>query len=292
MAQARDQSHAAQSHLQRKQLIANSPQVLQQQSLMTMIAGSAHTQQQVKRVDQIQKQALQRKIASAAIGQTMQLKQGGVVQKVIDTSTDGMAPMVGEPDVKGFAGLPVASKTVTAMQPTSDPADPPNMAFWKDKGYLKDPATKRNQALTRMHAVRGQFGGPSAANNMFLGTAKSNNFHDASHFRLVERPLQGFIEGAAKGQRGFHYTVAPNYGVIPGYMNARIESIVASEDKGPFTAFAKEQIPNGFTCYASLYANNSGKWYTKNVSEPVATDVAAEDISIKPASEYAGDEVD
>lgn len=292
MVQSRDQSNEAKAHIQRKQIIANSPQVLQQKSRMAMIASSAHTQQQMKAVDQIQKQALQRMTSTPTTDQTTQLKQNGVVQKVIDTSTDGMTEIVGEPEVKGFAGLPVASKTVTAMQPTSDPADPPNMAFWKEKGYLKDPATSRNQALTRMHAIRGQFGGPSAANNMFLGTAKSNNFSDASHFRLVERPLQNFIEGAAKGQRGFHYTVSPNFGAIPGYMSARIESVVESGDKASFGAFASAHIPNGFTCNASLYANNAGKWYAKNVSEPVATDVGAVDASIKPASEYAGDEVD
>lgn len=199
-----------------------------------------------------------------------------VMQRVIDATPGGMALAPGGPPANVFAGLPpAANKTVTRVQATTAPANPPGMGFWKDRGYLADPSKGGRQALTRMHAIRGKFGGPSAANNMFLGTALSNNFHGQSHFRQVEQPLETYIKGAPRGDRVFDYTVTPNFGVVPPYMAARIAVNVPLADRGPFQAFANAHIPDGFNCTADLYNRVGGAWHHKVVHQHVATDVGA-----------------
>jgi len=199
-----------------------------------------------------------------------------VLQREIDTSIGGMTP-AGPIPANGFTGLPVANKTVNRIQATTSPADPPGMSVWKNRGYLRDPSKPNtNQSLTRMHAIRGKFGGPSAANNMFLGTALSNNFHGQSHYREVEQPLERYLKGGTAGERrAFDYTVAPNFGLLPPYMVARIHdpNQVNPAEQAAFNGFANQHIPNGFTCTAVLYRDVGGVITSKRVDEVVATDV-------------------
>jgi hypothetical protein len=199
-----------------------------------------------------------------------------VVQKMIDTSTSGMTATTGTMPNNPFMGLPNANKTVKKLQNTTAPADPPGMSTWKAKGYLGDPSKMCKQALTRMHAVRGRFGGPSAPNNMFLGTALSNNFHTNSHYKEVEKPLESYLEaGKALEKRAFDYTVSPNFNHPPPYMLARINNPaeVKSTDKSNFNKFAQDHIPHGFNCSATLYRIKSGTLESKTVHQVVSTDI-------------------
>ena len=208
------------------------------------------------------------------------------VQRMIDTTPPADLDLSSRSTfpTNGFSGsMPgTVSKDVLKMQSTTSPADPPGMSKWKDKGYLADPSKiTRKQALTRMHAVRGQFGGPSAAKNMFLGTALSNNFNSLSHFSQVEQPLENYLKGGPNTEkRAFSYTVTTNPG-YPAYMAERINSTVDKNDKSDFTNFAIDHIPNGFTCHATLYRRlSNGTMTEKSVSETVATDVGAPAVQV------------
>ncbi len=205
----------------------------------------------------------------------------GPVQRVIETDPNNLTwAKTGNWPSAGFAGLPTASKAVTAMEKTTSPYDPTGMSTWKDKGYLSDPARGDRQTLTRMHAVRGQFGGPSAANNMFLGTAPSNNFNANSHFKQVEQPLQSYLTGGSKGSRAFDYRVTPTINSIPDWMKTRISKVTATDQSG-LTAFANASMPSTFKCEADLYLDDGkDKWVAKvdqTLSAAVNADEGTED---------------
>jgi len=211
---------------------------------------------------------------------------GTTLQRVIDTDVDDVDEWEyledGEMPDNGFGGLPpTASKTVDAISATTAPADPEGMGTWRAKGYLRDPAKSNGQALTRMHAVRGRFGGPSSSDNMFLGTAPSNNFNNASHYTQVEKPLEDYLNDEGQDEtRAFDYRVTPNFDDIPQYMQNRIddEDWVDPDDKDEFTTFANDHIPNGFRCDADLYfEDEDGDLYAKSVSEDVSTTVNADE---------------
>lgn len=199
-----------------------------------------------------------------------------VIQAKMDVSNVNQA-VHGNLDIKGFHGLNngqgPASITVQAMQGTSAPADPQGMVA-SIRPYLKDPSKSNVQTLTRMHAIRGRFGGPSSSNNMFLGTALSNNFSSNSHYHQVEKPLEDFIRGKPKGQRAFDYRVYPNVGVIPGYMGARIDGIQDGAIQNKLEVFARRHVPDGFHCEATLYDGITANGYKqKHVAETVQTTV-------------------
>lgn len=211
---------------------------------------------------------------------------GPTLQRVIDTDVDDVDAWEyledGEMPDNGFGGLPpTASKTVDAISATTAPADPEGMGTWRPKGYLRDPAKSNGQALTRMHAVRGRFGGPSSSDNMFLGTAPSNNFNGASHYYEVELPLENYLNDEGQDEsRAFDYRVTPNFDDIPQYMQDRIDDPdwVDPDDKDEFTTFANDHIPNGFRCDADLYfEDEDGDLYAKSVSEDVSTTVGADE---------------
>ena len=214
------------------------------------------------------------------------------VQRVIDTAVDDNDNWSEADDLpsNGFAGLPgTASKAVLQVGATSAPADVAGMARWREAGYLKDPARGGNQTLTRMHAIRGRFGGPSAANNMFLGTAPSNNFNDNSHYRLVERPLEQYLNGEGDETRAFSYAVTPHTNNIPAYIQNRIEDDVDGDHEAEFTAFANSHLPNGFLCEATLYWQEPANdmvddsddedtvIWKKDVSQEVSTTIDADE---------------
>jgi len=226
--------------------------------------------------------AMQRQKLHSLIGGMEQRKTplvSGPCQRVIDTSLAGMAQanLLNFPN-NPFSPLPSASKTVSTVGNTTKPADPVGMDTWRQKGYLGDPTKNNNQCLTRMHAIRGKFGGPTQSDNMFLGTAYSNNFNANSHFSLVEKPLEDYLKGGSPQQpRAFDYTVAPYFGSVPGYIANRIKSplVQNSGDAGAFTNFAIQSIPASFVCSATLYVKDQGGIFAKTVHEPVATDVGA-----------------
>ncbi len=247
--------------------IRGSPRAVAQREMTTQIQDSPYM-------------TAQRAQLSSAFG------AGTTLQRVIDTDVDDIDDWEyledGEMPDDGFSGLPpTASKTVDAISATTAPADPEGMGTWKAKGYLRDPAKSNGQALTRMHAVRGRFGGPSSSDNMFLGTAPSNNFNGASHYYQVEKPLEDYLNDEGQDEtRAFDYRVTPNFDDIPQYMQDRIDDAdwVDPDDKDEFTTFANDHIPNGFRCDADLYfEDEDGDLYAKSVSEDVSTTVGADE---------------
>lgn len=180
----------------------------------------------------------------------------GTVQCVIDTGVagiNGWAQVAAMPAAGNLTAYPNASRMVTAMTATTAAADPPGAQAIRDLGdnYLRNPATGHN--LTRMHAIRGRFGGPGQANNMFLGTALSNNFNDQSHFSLVESPLQNFLQNPGAGEtRGFHYSVTGIQNAPPAYMTNRIGQAPQAH-RAALNAFANAYMPAQFQCSALLY---------------------------------------
>lgn len=132
-----------------------------------------------------------------------------------------------------------------------DPADLLGMDEWKDAGLLADPSKSNAQTLTRMHAVRGKFGGPTNANNMFLGTALSNNFNSDSHYKQVEQPIDAFL--GTTGALGVDYTVRPNYDNLPQYIVDRANGLTDASQKKRFLAWANNGLPADFDCYATFY---------------------------------------
>lgn len=247
--------------------IDNSPRAAAQRAMSARIQASPYM-------------TAQRAQLSSAFG------GGTTLQRVIDTDVDDVDEWEyledGEMPDNGFGGLPpTASKTVNAISATTAPADPEGMGTWRAKGYLRDPAKSNGQALTRMHAVRGRFGGPSSSDNMFLGTAPSNNFNNASHYTQVEKPLEDYLNDEGQDEsRAFDYRVTPNFDDIPQYMQNRIddEDWVDPDDKDEFTTFANDHIPNGFRCDADLYfEDEDGDLYAKSVSEDVSTTVNADE---------------
>lgn len=249
----------------------------------------------VQRRAKPQTAAMDRRPAAAKLAQLAALlnpvaaqpAETGVVQRVINTSTADKALIVPQAldfPTNAFVGLPpTASKTVRHIQATSAPADPgPEMAGLKALGYLADPSKTNNQSLTRMHAIRGKFGGPTAADNMFLGTAFSNNFNPASHFAQVESPLEQYVQGDP-GRRAFDYAVTPNFGVIPAYMQQRIASVPLG-DRAALSTFAQQHIPDGFTCSAVLYEKdgNGSVSATPPHVQGVSTTVGAPQPQLQP----------
>jgi hypothetical protein len=174
--------------------------------------------------------------------------------------------------------LPQAHAIVDHVRPdTTEPADPAGMGDWRATGLIDDPSRTKKQVLTRMHAIRGKFGGPGRADNMFLGTALSNNFSSASHFKLVEQPLEKYLTGRPRGEtRAFEYWVEPRYGQVPRYISGRIDHIRDGGERGRFQTFAAGAIPDGFQCYARFYRQVGGTVFaTGRRQQLVATDVGA-----------------
>jgi hypothetical protein len=210
------------------------------------------------------------------------------VQREIDTDTSDWGTNWedlgedGEIPENDFAGIPLTASRTIEIGGTTAPHDVDGMDTWRNKGYLADPAKNNNQTLTRMHAIRGRFGGPSAANNMFLGTAPSNNFNDESHYKQVEKPLQDFLNDEQDDEysRAVDYAVTPNTNSIPAYMQNRIDDDewVDPDDVAGFTSFANAHVPDGFDCEADLYIDDKNDGLgKKSVSHSVSTTIDADD---------------
>jgi hypothetical protein len=206
------------------------------------------------------------------------------VQRVIDTGVagiNGWAQVEEMPAAGNFTAYPNASRMVTAMTATTPAADPPGAQAIRDldDGYLRNPATGHN--LTRMHAIRGRFGGPGEADNMFLGTALSNNFSDQSHYRLVESPLQNFLQNPDAGEtRGFRYSVTGVQNAPPAYMANRIGNAPQAH-QAALNAFANVYMPAQFQCSALLYITRTegGEQVTRKSGQRqqmVTTDVGVD----------------
>ena len=176
---------------------------------------------------------------------------------------------------KSLSGSPVsASIYVTTISSTSSPADPTDFVKWKDYGGLNLlHEHSRSYNLTRMHAIRGKFHGPSSADNMILGTMASNNSHSNSHLNEVERPIESFINNTS-GAKGVMYTVTPDFSSAPGYITARASQISNSTDKSNFLAWAPEACPARFLCNITFYKSNSASttgYESKSDSATIST---------------------
>lgn len=162
---------------------------------------------------------------------------------------------------------------------TTPPVNLTGMDNWKNYNHpgtgeninlLRDPSKNDRQTLTRMHMIRGRFLGQSIPENMFLGTAYSNNFHTNSHYREVEKPIQDVINTGAT----VDYTVTPHFNNPPAYMwNRRNE--VAAADRGNFINWINNACPSDFTCDATAYRMNGGAMEESTEQEIVRADVGA-----------------
>lgn len=230
-------------------------------------AGNSIAHAVSKNAAQLKKQA-----PATGIGFTQQ-----PVQRIMNTQDNTLQldnHLADIPPARAFTGGATKSVIFHEMTKTTSPYDPVGMDNWKKTNYIKDPSKNNRQNLTRMHAIRGRFGGPSAANNMFLGTALSNNFHADSHFKQVEQPLENFITRGPKGSRAVRYQVQPLIGSVPPYISDRIGEANNAGQPG-FNGFAHAAIPHQYECTADLYLKHGGSVYTKQVFERLNADVGS-----------------
>lgn len=190
----------------------------------------------------------------------------------LPTMTANTASVTG---TKSLSGSPVSTSIyITSISSTSSPADPISFTKWKDYGGLNLlHEHSRSYNLTRMHAIRGKFHGPSSADNMILGTMASNNTHSNSHLNEVERPVENFINSTS-GAQGVMYTVTPDFSSAPGYITARASNITNSTDKADFLAWAPEACPASFVCSVTFYKSNSASttgYESKSDSTTIST---------------------
>lgn len=175
----------------------------------------------------------------------------------------GKAPVMGPGHGVTKAGTSgtVYLNVVTNTSPPADLDDPNNYYDW-----VKDPGTGKR--LTRMHLIRGRFGGLSKAYNMMLGTALSNNFHNDSHFAQVESYVQGAIDngnGLTGGATPWHvkYVVTPNYGLgpaLPGGVRNAINAKHGADGaaKAAATTWWADALPLNYDATWGIYYGGAG----------------------------------
>ncbi len=167
-----------------------------------------------------------------------------------------------------LTGSPISTSVfVTKEKSQTSPANLKGMSTWSQ--YIKDPSRSNSQNLTRMHAINGTFYGPSKPDNMFLGTAASNNSNSMSHLHQVENPIRNFLKD--KNALGVHYTVTPNYGHLPAYMSSRIAGISNTTTRANFKSWAEEGIPNQYSCAATFYRKNPVSGKNESIPQQVET---------------------
>ena len=139
--------------------------------------------------------------------------------------------------------------TFSKMTATSDPADLLNWPI-DDLSVIKE--KNGNNTLTRMHQIRGRFGGQAHAPNMFLGTALSNNFHDQSHFARVESWIEQAMPLATNSV--INYVVEPQFGIVPTYITKRIDASPKGRAwKTKMTNWCKQATPLEFKTTITHY---------------------------------------
>lgn len=141
------------------------------------------------------------------------------------------------------------------MTPTSEPANLNNWPKNEDLGIIRD--KNNNHTLTRMHQIRGRFGGESKPANMFLGTALSNNFHENSHFAKTESWIEQALPQAKTSV--ISYTVEPQFGTVPTYISNRIANANGRDDtwKQEMTAWCEQATPSQYiTTFTHYYIDD------------------------------------
>lgn len=167
------------------------------------------------------------------------------IQRKIDSAPADWSP-ADKPGVAGYqavAGL--NSVTLEKLTATSKPEEIEDMGDPEIHKTIMDPSRMNKQRLTKMHLIRGRFGAPGDIENLMLGTALSNNFHDKSHYAQVEKPIADFIS-QDKGRRMVEYQVLP-YGSPPAYFAKRLL-------KHPSAAtFVNKMCPSVFICGVQFF---------------------------------------
>jgi hypothetical protein len=171
-------------------------------------------------------------------------------QFAIAAAPDLQAPV--HTNIQALSGAAGRSEVIFGkMTPTSDPQ---NLLNWPDTADKLNIIKEKNgnNLLTRMHQIRGRFGGASAAQNMFLGTALSNNFHEHSHYAKVE----SWMEQALPLDKTsvIRYIVEPGFGTVPDYITARIAASGQSDQwKQAMTDWCKQATPATFKTTVTHY---------------------------------------
>lgn len=220
-----------------------------------------------------------------------------IMQRKMD-ATSGFSPVHAGPNLananmvmpsgqKPLTGSPSQAEVIlTGTQPQTLAHDLRNMANWADYdtahgnflGLLQDPGT--HNTLTRMHVINGVFFGPSAENNMVLGTAASNNSSAASHLHQVEAPIKQFFTDNVGGAPAVHYKVTPNFNGPPPYIRDRVATIGNSAHRARFRRWAEQGCPTALKCEAVFYRHDGhGGTEAKRQLENISTSIGAAQTS-------------
>jgi hypothetical protein len=158
-----------------------------------------------------------------------------------------------------FSTIPNPHVVMDQMSDTTLPGIIPGMNEAITSDVIKDPSRGNRQRLTKMHMVRGKFGGPGSVINLKLGTASSNNGGAGSHTREVEYPIQEYIQGSSGfgNKRGVSYNVSVGDGTVPKYLLDRAKGNVN------VLGFLNNWCPSTFDCratYFSYWPDNTNTW--------------------------------
>ena len=192
---------------------------------------------------------------------TIQQKRGesgankAIIQKRMESDANRMTwnPFGGIVNTALFNSLPEPHVLINKLTKTSKPVAFEEMKDTDISKLIKDPSRSYRQMLTKMHMIRGVFGGPGTLDNIRLGTAKSNNGGSGSHTYEVEYPIENFLKSGSTGIKRFvDYTVSINDGSIPQYLqNSMNNSNTAIRNKQ--RSFLDKWCPTSFLCEATFY---------------------------------------
>lgn len=190
--------------------------------------------------------------------------------KIISDENSLIWSNTSEPDLSSFTINPDSMVTIANETATTKPEFIPTMDDPEISNTIKDPSRNNKQRLTKMHMIRGRFGGPGDISNLRLGTASSNNHHCDSHFFKVEKPIGDYLK-LKKMNRATNYIVALGDTSVPRYLTARLVGA------NPLTqSFVKNMCPSTFDCRATFYRENEGQWQsTAEQQETVRLDVGS-----------------
>lgn len=178
-----------------------------------------------------------------------------IQNKMESDSTKLIMTPTAAPAISGFTTALDVSACFDSLTKTSSPDSIPEMNDTEVKQVISDPSKGDKQNLTKMHLIRGKFGGPGSVDNLKLGTAYSNLHSAQSHYNQVERPITEFINGAPK-TRAVDYHVSVGNPANPAYIAGRL----ANAKKPTTDAFAKKMCPSTFLCEATFYQTDGVSW--------------------------------
>lgn len=132
---------------------------------------------------------------------------------------------------------------------------------------IKEP--QKDKTLTRMHMVRGRFGGPGTPNNLRFGTSYSNLYSINGHYKAVEEPITEFIRhniNPKSDNIAIDYQINISDPSVPSYLTERNDEI----NKDPqihnkVKKFLELWCPSEISCNVTFYRRyNEDGWKQSN----------------------------